>query len=47
LLFTLGGFFGNFIFAISDHAENGFFNPLEWVPVLASGLQSAFWPCRS
>lgn len=42
LLFTLGGSFGNFIFALSDHAENGFFNPLEWVPVLASGLAIGF-----
>jgi len=42
LLLTLGGFFGNFIFALSDHAENGFFNPLEWVSVLASGLAVGF-----
>ena len=33
VLFTLGGFFGNFVFSLTDHAEDGFFNPLEWVPI--------------
>ena len=36
LLLTLGGFVGNFIFSLADHAGNGFFNRLEWVPVVAS-----------
>lgn len=42
LLFTLGGFFGNFVFSLSDHAENGFFYRMEWVPVVASALAIGF-----
>jgi len=42
LLFALGGYFGNFIFSLTDHAANGFFYPLEWVPVIASALAVGF-----
>jgi hypothetical protein len=42
LLMTLGGFIGNFVFSLADHAENGFFFPLEWVPVVASALAVGF-----
>jgi hypothetical protein len=42
LLFTLGGFIGNFVFSLSDHAENGFFRPLEWAPVVASAFAVGF-----
>jgi hypothetical protein len=42
LFLTLGGFAGNFVFSISDHAENGFFNPLEWVAVAASAIAVGF-----
>jgi hypothetical protein len=42
VLLTLGGFVGNFIFSLLDHAENGFFFPLEWVPVVASALAIGF-----
>jgi hypothetical protein len=42
LFFTLGGFVGNFIFSLTDHAENGFFNRLEWAPVVASSLAVGF-----
>ena len=42
LLFTLGGFFGNFIFSLVDHAGNGFFFHAEWVPVAASALAIGF-----
>ena len=42
LLFTLGGFVGNFVFSLADHAENGFFYRLEWVPVIASALAVGF-----
>ncbi len=42
LLFTLGGFVGNFVFSLADHAGNGFFNRLEWVPVFASALAVGF-----
>ena len=41
-LFTLGGFLGNFVFSLSDHAGNGFFNRLEWVPVAASAIAVGF-----
>jgi hypothetical protein len=36
LLLALGGFVGNFVFSLTDHAMNGFYNPLEWVPVATS-----------
>lgn len=42
VLFTLGGFFGNFVFSLTDHAEDGFFNPLEWVPIYASAIAVGF-----
>lgn len=42
LLLTLGGFVGNFIFSLADHAGNGFFNPFEWVPVAASAIAVGF-----
>jgi hypothetical protein len=42
LLLALGGFVGNFVFSLADHAANGFFNPLEWVPVVASSFAVGF-----
>lgn len=42
LLFTMGGFFGNFIFSLADHASNGFFFHVEWVPVAASACAVGF-----
>lgn len=42
LLFTLGGFIGNFVFSLADHAGNGFFFNVEWVPVAASALAIGF-----
>jgi hypothetical protein len=42
LLFTMGGFFGNFVFSVTDHAQNGFFFSVEWVPVAASALAVGF-----
>ena len=42
LFLTLGGFFGNFVFSLADHAENGFFFPAEWVPVAASAVAIGF-----
>lgn len=42
LLMVLGGFIGNFIFSLTDHAENGFFRRIEWVPVIASALAVGF-----
>ena len=42
LLLALGGFIGNFVLSLADHAGNGFFNPLEWVPVVASAIAVGF-----
>lgn len=42
LLFTMGGFIGNFVFSLADHAANGFFFKVEWVPVAASATAIGF-----
>ena len=42
LLLALGGFAGNFVFSLTDHALNGFFNPLEWLPVVSSAFAVGF-----
>lgn len=42
LLLALGGFVGNFVFSLTDHAQNGFFNAIEWVPVASSGIAIGF-----
>src|SRR4051812_4133076 len=42
LLLAFGAFVGNFVFSLTDHAQNGFFNPLEWVPVASSALAVGF-----
>src|SRR5262245_21816339 len=42
LLLAVGGFAGNFVFSLTDHAQNGFFNPVEWVPVASSALAVGF-----
>ena len=42
LLFALGGFVGNFVFSLADHASNGFFHATEWIPVISSGLAVGF-----
>jgi hypothetical protein len=39
---ALGGFAGNFALSLTDHAQNGFFDRLEWVPVVASALAVGF-----
>jgi hypothetical protein len=46
LFVALGGFVGNFVFSVADHAGNGFFNPLEWVPVWASAFAVGFLAVR-
>jgi len=38
LLLAVGGFAGNFIFSLTDHAMNGFYNAAEWIPVVTSAL---------
>jgi hypothetical protein len=42
LLLGLGGIFGNFIFSLTDHAQNGFFHETEWIPVGSSALAVGF-----
>src|SRR6185436_8488251 len=42
LLLALGGFAGNFVFSLTDHAQNAFFNPLEWLPVASSACAIGF-----
>lgn len=39
---ALGGFFGNFVLSLADHAENGFFHWTEWIPVASSAFAVAF-----
>ena len=42
LLLALGGFVGNFVISLTDHAQNGFFRPIEWVPVVSSAVAIGF-----
>jgi preprotein translocase subunit Sss1 len=42
LFFALGGFAGNFIFSLTDHAQNGFFHRTEWIPVISSAVAVGF-----
>lgn len=39
---ALGGFMGNFVFSVTDHAQNGFFRQVEWIPVIASATAVGF-----
>jgi hypothetical protein len=42
LLLGLGGVVGNFIFSLTDHAQNGFYHKTEWIPVVSSALCVGF-----
>jgi hypothetical protein len=42
MFLALGGFAGNFIFSVTDHAQNGFFHVTEWIPVVSSALAVGF-----
>jgi hypothetical protein len=42
LLLALGGFVGYFLSGLADHAQNGFFYPIEWLPVASSALVVGF-----
>jgi hypothetical protein len=42
LFLALGGFFGNFVLSLTDHAGNGFFARTEWIPVCSSALATGF-----
>lgn len=42
ILLALGGFFGNFVLSLTDHASNGFFARTEWIPVVSSAFATGF-----
>jgi hypothetical protein len=42
LWLALGGFVGNFVFSLTDHAMNGFFHRAEWIPVASSAFAVSF-----
>jgi hypothetical protein len=42
LLFALGGFLGNFVFSLTDHAANGFYHATEWIPVASAAVGLTF-----
>jgi hypothetical protein len=42
VLLALGGFVGNFIFSLTDHAQNGFYHVTEWIPVVAGAFAIGF-----
>jgi hypothetical protein len=39
---AMGGFFGNFVLTLTDHASNGFFAKTEWIPVISSAFATGF-----
>ncbi|MGZ3477312.1 MAG: hypothetical protein ACXWUG_27665, partial [Polyangiales bacterium] len=39
---ALGGFVGNLALSLLDHAQNGFYSPLEWVPVATAAFGTSF-----
>jgi hypothetical protein len=42
VLLAGGGFVGNFVLALADHAQNGFFEPSEWIGVVAAAFAIGF-----
>ena len=42
LVMACAGFLGNFALSLFDHAQNGFFNWREWIPVGASAMAVGF-----
>ena len=38
ILLALGGFLGNFVLSLTDHAQNGFFDGREWIAVVAAAF---------
>jgi hypothetical protein len=38
IVLALGGWVGNFVLSLADHAQNAFFYWYEWIPVIASAL---------
>jgi hypothetical protein len=42
LLLAMGGFVGNFVLSLADHAQNGFFHATECIPVASSAFTIGF-----
>jgi hypothetical protein len=42
LFLAWGGFVGNFTLSLADHAQNGFFEAREWIPVFAAAFAVGF-----
>jgi hypothetical protein len=42
VLLAAGGFAGNFVLSLADHAQNGFFYPTEWIGVIAAAIAVGF-----
>lgn len=42
IFMALGGFAGNFVLSLTDHAINGFFHWTEWIPVISSAFAVGF-----
>lgn len=42
ILMAWGGFVGNFVFSLTDHAQNGFYHWSEWIPVVSSAFAVGF-----
>ncbi|MCH7613787.1 MAG: hypothetical protein IIB45_10570 [Candidatus Marinimicrobia bacterium] len=42
VFFAWGGFVGNFLLSLADHAQNGFFYLQEWIAVVSSALAVGF-----
>ncbi len=41
IFLAMAGFVGNFALSLADHAQNGLFSPIEWLPVIAASYGSA------
>jgi hypothetical protein len=42
ILLAAAGFVGNFVLSLADHAQNGFFEPSEWIGVVAAAFAIGF-----
>jgi len=42
LVLAAGGWAGNFVLSLADHAQNGFHDPAEWASVVAAAIGFAF-----
>jgi len=42
IFLAMGGFFGNFVLSLTDHASNAFFEKTEWIPVISSAFATSF-----